>query len=56
MPNSFGITLLVVYGVLQHWELFIRFFIGRWKIFSDNLHRMGLIMLVGGRTFFESIP
>jgi hemolysin III len=26
MPNSFGITLLVVYGVLQHWELFIRFF------------------------------
>jgi hemolysin III len=47
MPNSFGITLLVVYGVLQHWELFIRFFIGRWKIFSTVIYiAMGLIMLV----------
>jgi hemolysin III len=29
----------------------------RWKIFSTVIYiAMGLIMLVGGRTFFESIP
>jgi len=58
MPPSFGITLLSVLWGLTALGIFYKiFFIGRWKILSTIIYiGMGLIMVVGGRTFFESIP
>lgn len=58
MPNSFGITLLsVLWGLTVLGIIYKIFFIGKWKILSTIIYiGMGLIMVVGGRTFFESIP
>lgn len=58
MPNSFGITLLsVLWGLTVLGIIYKIFFTGKWKIFSTIIYiGMGLIMVVGGRTFFESIP
>lgn len=58
MPNSFGITLLsVLWGLTVLGIIYKIFFIGKWKILSTLLYiGMGCIMVVGGRTFFESIP
>jgi hemolysin III len=58
MPNSFGITLLsVLWGLTALGIIYKIFFIGKWKILSTIIYiAMGLIMVVGGRTFFESIP
>ncbi|MCG9792466.1 PAQR family membrane homeostasis protein TrhA [Flavobacterium algicola] len=56
--NSFGITLLsILWGLTALGIMYKIFFIGKWKIFSTLIYiAMGLIMIVGGRTFFESIP
>jgi hemolysin III len=56
MPNSFGITLLsVLWGLTVLGIIYKIFFIGKWKILSTIIYiGMGLIMVVGGRTFFES--
>ena len=58
MRNSFGITLLsVLWGLTAFGIIFKIFFTGRFKIFSTLIYiAMGFIMIVGGRTFFESIP
>jgi hemolysin III len=58
MHNSFGITLLsVLWGLTAVGIIFKIFFIGKWKVFSTLIYiAMGCIMVVGGRTFFESIP
>ena len=58
LNNSFGISLLsVLWGLTVLGILFKVFFIGKWKIFSTLIYiGMGCIMLVGGHTFFESIP
>ena len=58
MPNSLGITLLsVLWGLTALGIIYKIFFIEKWKIFSTVIYiGMGLIMVVGGRTFFESIP
>jgi hemolysin III len=58
MPNSFGITLLsVLWGLTVLGIIYKIFFTGKWKILSTLLYiGMGCIMVVGGRTFFESIP
>lgn len=58
MPNSFGITLLaVLWGLTALGIIYKIFFINKWEIFSTIIYiGMGLIMVVGGRTFFESIP
>jgi hemolysin III len=58
MPFSFGITLLaVLWGLTALGIIFKIFFTGKWKVFSTLIYiAMGFIMIVGGRTFFESIP
>ncbi|SEB03882.1 hemolysin III [Flavobacterium gillisiae] len=58
MYNSFGITLLsVLWGLTTVGIIFKIFFTGKWKVFSTLVYiAMGFIMIVGGRTFFESIP
>tara|TARA_R110001606_G_scaffold359103_1_gene510887 strand:- start:4296 stop:4943 length:648 start_codon:yes stop_codon:yes gene_type:complete len=58
MNNSFGITLLsVLWGLTAIGIIFKIFFTGKWKVFSTLIYiAMGCIMIVGGRTFFESIP
>lgn len=58
MRNSFGITLLsILWGLTALGILYKIFFIGKWKVFSTLIYiGMGCIMVVGGRTFFESIP
>jgi hemolysin III len=58
MLNSFGITLLsVLWGLTVLGIIYKIFFIGKWKVFSTLIYiGMGCIMVVGGRTFFESIP
>jgi hemolysin III len=58
MPNSFGITLLsVLWGLTVLGIIYKIFFIGKWAILSTLIYiGMGCIMVVGGRTFFESIP
>jgi hemolysin III len=45
MPNSFGITFTSLWGLTALGIIYKIFFIGRWKIFYDNLHKL-LIMLV----------
>ncbi|MFT6369735.1 MAG: hemolysin III [Maribacter sp.] len=58
MPHSFGITLLsILWGLTALGIIFKVFFTGKWKIISTLVYiAMGCIMVVGGRTFFESIP
>ncbi|HSV12560.1 MAG TPA: hemolysin III family protein [Hanamia sp.] len=58
MNNSFGITLLsVLWGLTAIGIVFKVFFPGRWNILSTIIYiAMGCIMVVGGRTFFTSIP
>jgi hemolysin III len=58
LNNSFGISLLsVLWGLTAIGIFFKIFFIGKWKNFSTIIYiTMGCIMVVGGRTFFESIP
>ncbi len=58
MPVSFGITLLaILWSLTAVGIIFKIFFTGKWKIFSTLIYiAMGFIMIVGGRTFFESIP
>jgi hemolysin III len=58
MNNSFGITLLsILWGLTAMGIVFKFFFTGRWNIVSTIIYiAMGCIMVVGGRTFFISIP
>ena len=58
MNNVFGITLLsVLWGLTALGILFKIFFTGKWDIVSTIVYiAMGCIMIVGGRTFFETIP
>lgn len=58
MKNSFGISLLsVLWGLTALGIIYNIFFTGKWKIISTLIYiMMGCIMIVGGRTFFESIP
>ncbi|MDX1363804.1 PAQR family membrane homeostasis protein TrhA [Arenibacter latericius] len=58
MNNTFGITLLsVLWGLTAFGIVFKIFFTGKWNIISTLVYiAMGCIMLVGGRTFFETIP
>jgi hemolysin III len=58
MHNSFGFTLLcILWGLTDLGIIFKIFFTGKWKVISTLVYiAMGCIMVVGGRTFFESIP
>lgn len=58
MPNAFGITLLsVLWSLTALGIIFKIFFTGKCKIISTIVYiAMGCIMVVGGRTFFETIP
>jgi hemolysin III len=58
LDTPFGVTLLsVLWGLTALGIIFKILFLGRWKIFSTLIYiAMGFIMVVGGRTFFESIP
>lgn len=58
MNNAFGITLLTVLWSLTALGIVFKiFFTGKWDIISTLVYiAMGCIMVVGGRTFFESIP
>ena len=58
LETPFGVTLLsVLWGLTALGIIFKILFLGRWKIFSTLIYiAMGCIMVVGGRTFFESIP
>ncbi|KKN94172.1 hypothetical protein LCGC14_0189960 [marine sediment metagenome] len=58
MNNAFGITLLsILWGLTALGIVFKIFFTGKWNIISTLVYiAMGCIMLVGGRTFFETIP
>ncbi len=58
MNNAFGITLLaVLWGLTALGIIFKIFFTGKWDIISTFVYiAMGCIMIVGGRTFFETIP
>jgi hemolysin III len=58
LDNSFGITLLsILWGLTAIGIVFKVFFTGRWNILSTIIYiAMGCIMVVGGRTFFTSIP
>ena len=58
MNNTFGITLLTVLWSLTALGIVFKiFFTGKWNIISTLVYiAMGCIMIVGGRTFFESIP
>jgi hemolysin III len=58
LDTTFGVTLLsVLWGLTALGIIFKILFLGRWKIFSTLIYiAMGFIMVVGGRTFFESIP
>ncbi|MCM4166658.1 hypothetical protein KCTC52924_01505 [Arenibacter antarcticus] len=58
LNNAFGITLLsVLWGLTAFGIIFKIFFTGKWNIISTLVYiAMGCIMIVGGRTFFETIP
>lgn len=58
MDTTFGITLLsVLWGLTALGIVFKIFFTGKWNIISTFVYiAMGCIMIVGGRTFFETIP
>jgi len=56
--NPFGITLLsILWSLTALGIVFKIFFTGKWNVISTIVYIcMGLIMLVGGRIFFVSIP
>lgn len=58
MNNSFGISLLVILWALTLVGIFFKLrFTGRMEAVSTVIYIiMGLIMLVGGRRFFDSLP
>lgn len=58
LQDAFGITLLsILWSLTAVGIIFKIFFTGKWKVFSTLIYiAMGCIMVVGGRTFFESIP
>lgn len=58
LNNTFGITLLIVLWSLTAIGIVFKiFFTGKWNIVSTIVYIcMGLIMFVGGRTFFTYIP
>ena len=58
MNNSFGITLLaVLWGLTAAGIFFKILFTGRFEIVSTIIYlAMGLIMVVGGRRFFDQLP
>jgi hemolysin III len=58
MNKSFGITLLsVLWSLTALGIVFKIYFTGKWKVISTLVYTaMGCIMVVGGRTFFETIP
>lgn len=58
MFNAFGITLLcVLWGLTVIGILFKIFFTGKLEILSTLIYlAMGWILIVGGRTFFSSMP
>jgi hemolysin III len=58
MNNSFGITLLIILWGLTLVGIFFKIrFTGKWEIVSTIIYIiMGLIMLAGGRKFFDYLP
>lgn len=58
LNTPFGITLLsVLWGLTAVGIIFKIFFTGKWNLVSTLIYiAMGCIMIVGGRTFFETIP
>ncbi|WP_017259762.1 PAQR family membrane homeostasis protein TrhA [Pedobacter arcticus] len=58
LNNPFGITLLsILWSLTALGIVFKIFFTGKWNITSTIVYvTMGCILLVGGRTFFTSIP
>ncbi|MBP1651193.1 MAG: hemolysin family protein [Bacteroidetes bacterium] len=58
MNNAFGITLLcILWGLTAVGVIFKSFFTGRFNILSTIIYLiMGWIMIVGGKTFFTSLP
>jgi len=58
MNSPFGITLLaVLWGLTALGIIFKIFFTGRWDKLSTFFYvAMGCILVVGGRTFFVSLP
>lgn len=58
LNDGFGITLLsVLWGLTVLGIIFKIFFTGKWNVISTVIYvAMGLIMFVGGRIFFVSIP
>ncbi|UAM97578.1 hemolysin III family protein [Polaribacter litorisediminis] len=58
LQDVFGITLLsILWSLTAVGIIFKIFFTGKWKVFSTLIYiAMGCIMVVGGSTFFESIP
>lgn len=58
MNNAFGITLLsVLWGLTALGIIFKIFFTGKWDKLSTFFYvAMGCILVVGGRTFFVSLP
>lgn len=58
MNNAFGITLLcILWGLTAVGVVFKSFFTGRFNILSTIIYLiMGWIMIVGGKTFFTSLP
>lgn len=58
MHNSFGITLLIIlWGLTALGTVFKVWYTGRFEIVSTLVYlAMGLIMLAGGRQFFDQVP
>jgi len=58
MNNAFGITLLcILWGLTAVGVVFKSFFTGRFNMLSTIIYLiMGWIMIVGGKTFFTSLP
>ncbi len=58
MNNTFGITLLVVLWSLTACGIIFKiFFTGKWNVISTIIYvGMGCILLVGGSTFFTTLP
>jgi hemolysin III len=58
LNNPFGITLLsILWSLTALGIIFKIFFTGKWNVISTIVYvAMGCILLVGGRTFFTSIP
>lgn len=58
LNNPFGIALLsILWSLTALGIVFKIFFTGKWNVISTIVYvAMGCILLVGGRTFFTSIP